>query len=413
VTPAQGRDGRLYGTDGCGGIMSGFIFATTTAGSLTDLHDFDPAEGFCPNAGLTLATDGSFYGTTLGGGNNQNGVLFKITPKGTYTVLHFFAGGADGSGPSAAPIEASNGALYGTTEGDSTGSTIYKYTAAGGLNTIYQFDGTHGQGVIAPLIQGTDGKLYGTASSGGANGCGTVFQMSTVGKLLKSYSFLCGLSGAQPVGPLVQAADGNFYGTTQAGGGGGGTVFKMGSDVRPSVLYSFGAAGPDDGQEPLAGLIQATEGNLYGTTLQGGSAGFGTLFQISTSGAYQLLFSFTAPIGESPFAGLLQHTNGLLYGTTTTSGANGFGALYSLDMGLGPFITFVQSTGKVGRATQILGQGLTGTTGVTFNAVAATSFKVLADTYLVAVVPSGATTGPVVVTTPSGTLTSNKNFVVK
>jgi uncharacterized repeat protein (TIGR03803 family) len=215
------------------------------------------------------------------------------------------------------------------------------------------------------------------------------------------------------VGPLVQAADGNFYGTTQAGGGGGGTVFKMGSDVRPSVLYSFGAAGPDDGQEPLAGLIQATEGNLYGTTLQGGSAGFGTLFQISTSGAYQLLFSFTAPIGESPFAGLLQHTNGLLYGTTTTSGANGFGALYSLDMGLGPFITFVQSTGKVGRATQILGQGLTGTTGVTFNAVAATSFKVLADTYLVAVVPSGATTGPVVVTTPSGTLTSNKNFVVK
>ncbi len=167
VTPAQGRDGRLYGTDGCGGIMSGFIFATTTAGSLTDLHDFNPAEGFCPNAGLTLATDGSFYGTTLGGGNNQNGVLFKITPKGTYTVLHFFAGGADGSGPSAAPIQASNGALYGTTEGDSTGSTIYKYTAAGGLDTVYQFDGTRGQGVIAPLIQGTDGKLYGTASSGG------------------------------------------------------------------------------------------------------------------------------------------------------------------------------------------------------------------------------------------------------
>jgi uncharacterized repeat protein (TIGR03803 family) len=215
--------------------------------------------------------------------------------------------------------------------------------------------------------------------------------MSTAGKLLKSYSFLCGVSGAQPVGPLVQAADGNFYGTTQAGGGGHGTVFKMGLDVRPS-LYSFGAAGPDDGREPLAGLTQATDGNLYGTTLQGGSAGFGTLFQISPAGAYQLLFSFTAPIGESPFAGLLQHTDGLLYGTTTTSGANGFGALYSLDMGLGPFITFVQSTGKVGLVAQILGQGLTGTTRVTFNGVPATSFKVLSDTYLVAVVPSGATT---------------------
>ncbi len=297
--------------------------------------------------------------------------------------------------------------------GGSTGSTIYRYSTASGFSSLYQFDGTHGQSVLAPLIQGTDGKLYGTADSGGKNGCGTVFQMSTAGKLLKSHSFLCGLSGSHPDGPLVQSADGSFYGTTSAGGGGGGTIFKMGSDLRPSVLYFFGAAGPHDGREPLGGLVQATDGNLYGTTLKGGSAGFGTLFQISPTGAYQLLFSFTAPIGESPFAGLLQHTNGLLYGTTQSGGANGFGAVYSLDMGLGPFITFVQSTGKVGRTAQILGQGLTGTTSVTFNGIAATSFKVLSDTYLTVVVPSGATAGPVVVTTPGGTLTSDKNFVIK
>ncbi len=412
--PTQGRDGNLYGmSSGSSGSPYGTIFSVTTTGTLTELFAFHFTDGNSPNASVTLGSDGNFSGTTFGGGNNQKGVLFKISPKVVYTVLHFFAGGADGQWPSAGPIEAANGALYGTTKGDSTGSTVYKYTDSGGFSTLYQFDGTHGQTVLAPLIQGSDGKLYGTANVGGKNDCGTVFQMSTAGKLLKSHSFLCGLSGAQPVGPLVQAADGNFYGTTQAGGGGGGTIFKMGSDLRPSVLYFFGAAGPHDGRSPQGGLVQATDGNLYGTTLKGGSAGFGTLFQISPTGAYQLLFSFTAPIGESPFAGLLQHTNGLLYGTTPTGGANGFGAVYSLDMGLGPFITFVQSTGKVGRAAQILGQGLTGTTSVTFNGIAATSFKVLSDTYLTAVVPSGATTGPVVVTTPGGTLTSNKNFVVK
>src|SRR5260370_22365349 len=283
VTAAQGRGGNLYGTNGCGTGTSGFVFAVTVAGVLTDLHDFDSASGDCPNAGLMLAGDGNFYGTTLGGGSGDglNGVLFRITPKGEYTVLHFYAGGADGSRPSAAPIEASNGAFYGTTKGDDTGSTVYKYTTAGGLTTLYQFDGTKGQTVVAPLIQGADGKLYGTADSGGTNGCGTVFQMSTAGKLLKSYSFLCGLSGAHPDAPLVQAADGNFYGTASAAGRGGGTIFKMGSDLRPSVLYFFGAAGPHDGRTPLGGLVQATDGNLYGTTLKGASARFGTLVQIS------------------------------------------------------------------------------------------------------------------------------------
>jgi uncharacterized repeat protein (TIGR03803 family) len=412
--PTQGRDGNLYGmSSGSSGSPYGTIFSVTTTGTLSELFAFHFTDGNSPNSSVALASDGNFYGTTFGGGNNQKGVFFKISPKGVYIVLHLFGGAADGANPSGAPIQASNGVFYGTTLGDGSGSTVYRYSAATGFSTLYQFDGTQGQGILAPLIQGTNGKLYGTTDSGGKNGCGTVFQMSIAGKLLKSHSFLCGLSGSHPDGPLFQAADGSFYGTTSAGGGGGGTIFKMGSDLRPSVLYFFGAAGPHDGREPLGGLVQATDGNLYGTTLKGGSAGFGTLFQISPAGAYQLLFSFTAPIGESPFAGLLQHTNGLLYGTTPSGGANGFGALYSLDMGLGPFITFVQSTGKIGRAAQILGQGLTGTTGVTFNGIAATSFKVLSDTYLTAVVPNGATTGPVVVTTPGGTLTSNKDFVVK
>src|SRR5262249_16672836 len=145
----------------------------------------------------------------------------------------------------------------------------------------------------------------------------------------------------------------------------------------------------------------------------GGAHKQGVLFQITKDGTYTLLNSFEGKSGEFPAAPPVQHTNGLFYGTTSQGGQFSLGTVYSLDMGLGPFITFVQATGKVGRAAQILGQGLTGTTSVTFNGVPATSFKVQRDTYMTAVVPPGATTGPVVVTTPTGTLTSNKNFVVR
>jgi uncharacterized repeat protein (TIGR03803 family) len=175
-----------------------------------------------------------------------------------------------------------------------------------------------------------------------------------------------------------------------------------------SILYNF--KGGSDGAFPDAGFVQGTDGMLYGTTGVGGSAGFGTLFQISTAGAYKSLYSFTSGMGEYPLSALLQHTDGIFYGAAERGGAHGFGSVYSLDMGLGPFVTLVLPSGRVGQTTQILGQGLTGTTSVTFNGVPATSFKVVTDTYMTAVVPSGATTGKVVVTTPGGTLTSNVNF---
>jgi hypothetical protein len=123
-----------------------------------------------------------------------------------------------------------------------------------------------------------------------------------------------------------------------------------------------------------------------------------------------LLYNFAQAIGQWPNAALLQHTNGLFYGVADIGGTYSEGSIYSLNMGLGPFVAFVRPTGKVGQTAQILGQGLTGSTGVTFNGVPATSFTVVSDTYMTAVVPSGATTGPVVVTTPSGPLTSNVSF---
>jgi uncharacterized repeat protein (TIGR03803 family) len=142
VIPAQGRDAKLYGTTE--GTDFGSIFRVKTTGAGTTLYTLDGTEGIGPVAGLTLASDGNFYGTTLSGGSANVGVLFRITPAGVYTPLHDFGGGADGGYPEAPPIQASNGNLYGTTTGSTT-STIYEYTLSGTFSTIYQFDGTAGE----------------------------------------------------------------------------------------------------------------------------------------------------------------------------------------------------------------------------------------------------------------------------
>jgi uncharacterized repeat protein (TIGR03803 family) len=409
VTPTQGRDGKLYGTTTGisltnGTSSDGSVFKLTTAGNAHVFHIFSGPDGATPDSSLTLASDGNFYGTTASGGSSNMGVLFRIAPGGNFAVLHNFLGGPDGSSPFAAPIESWDGNFYGTTS-----STVYKFTRDGVFTTLIQFDSSQASNITAPLVQGSDGNLYGTARFGGAHGCGSLFKVSRSGALVNLHSFPC---FGEPNGPVMQASDGSLYGTTTGGGAFNlGTVFKLTPQGTFSTLYSFAGA-PNDGSQPFGGLVQGTDGKLYGAAQTGGASGNGALFQLGLDGTYRFLYSFTSDIGSSPSVALVQHTNGLFYSSAEGGSAND-GVVYSLDMGFGPFITFVQSTGKIGRAAQILGQGLTGTTSVTFNGVAATSFKVLSDTYLTAVVPSGATTGPVVVTTTTGTFTSNKNFVVK
>lgn len=406
VTPEQGKDGKLYGT------TVGSVFRISTDGAGGQIFAFDGTNGAQPFGGVTLATDGNFYGTTSFGGTDNDGVLFKISSSGEYTILHDFTGGADGLLPSAAPMLATDGNLYGTTlygQGV-TGATIYKYSAQTGLTALYTLDEQQGSSVLTSLMQASDGNLYGTAYAGGTNNCGAVFALSTSGILLNDFSFPCAPGPESSAGALLQAADGNFYGTTERGGKkGDGTIFRINSKGVMSVLYSFGGP-PADGQYPDGGLVLATDGNYYGSTSKGGGHGFGTLYKFSPTTGYQLLYSFTSAVGELEFGSLLQHTNGKLYGTAFEGGKQNLGSIYSLDLGLGPFITFVQSTGKVGQTAQILGQGLTGATTVTFNGTPATSFKVSSDTFMTVVIPTGATTGPVVVTTPTGPLTSNVNF---
>ena len=339
--------------------------------------------------GLVLGADGNFYGATEGYGGNGNtringGTVFKVTPTGTLTTLYTFC----------------------TQTGCPDGGYPY-----------------------APLIQGTDGNFYGTTQSGGANGDGTAFKITPSGTLTTLYSFCSVQTGSTvvcedgyyPIAGLVQASDGNIYGATDLGGancnpgGGCGTFFKIAPSGTLTTLYSFNDT--DEGG-PQAALIQATDGNLYGTTEEGGSnpAGYGTIFEITTGATLTTLHSFQGSDGAYPeFAGLVQHTDGNFYGTAIVGGSNtgcSCGTVFSLSVGLGPFVETVPTSGSAGTAVMILGTDLTGATSVSFNGTAAT-FTVASATLITTTVPSGATTGPVTVVTPSsGTLTSNLPFTI-
>src|SRR5208282_1397846 len=239
-------------------------------------------------------------------------------------------------------VQATDKNLYGTTTEGGTASqncpagcgTVFKITLAGALTTLYRFcaktgcaDGAY---PTAGLVQATDGNLYGTAYYGGA-GCGTVFKITTGGALTTLYSF-CSLpnraDGAHPASGLVQATDKNLYGTTVAGGAGkGGTVFKITTGGALTTLYSFcSQPGCTDGAGPEAGpLVQATDGNFYGTTIGGGVASNeGTVFKITAAGALTTLYSFCSQPnctdGGDLHDVLVQATDKNLYGTTTEGG---------------------------------------------------------------------------------------------
>jgi uncharacterized repeat protein (TIGR03803 family) len=268
-------------------------------------------------------------------------------------------------------------------------------------------------------VRATNGDLYGTTGDGGANGDGTVFRMTLHGTIttLHSFDFSDGLT---PFSTLVQAENGDFYGTTVAGGPQDyGTVFKITPEGKLTSLYSFCSVGNcADGYYPYAGLVQGSDGNFYGTTY-GGGGGFccGTLFEISRKGELTTLHSFFDETGGiHPAGGLLQATDGDFYGTTPFGGAyggpDGDGTVFSLSVGLGPFVTTRPNSGKVGTKVIILGNNLTDATSVTFNGTAAT-FDIVSSTEIKTRVPTGATTGAVEVTTLSRTLKSNAAFHVR
>jgi uncharacterized repeat protein (TIGR03803 family) len=348
-------------------------------------------------------------------------VVFKISPSGTMTTLYSFCSQsscADGANPKAVLIQATNGILYGTTRNGGTKGqgAVFKITPNGTLTTLYSFcsqSGCPNGANPTGLVQASDGNFYGTTYYGGINNAGTVFKITPSGTLTTLYTF-CSQSGCsdglRPEAPLLQATDGKFYGTT------GGTIFKMTPSGTLTTLYSFcSQSGCPDGEFPYTGLTQATDGNLYGTTLDGGANNVGTIFKITPYGTLTTLYSFCSQAGcpdcANPWVGLVQDTNGRLYGTTFQGSSSGDGTVFSLSVGLGPFVETEPTSGQVGTAVKILGTGLKGATSVTFNGTAAT-FTVVSASEITTTVPAGATTGKVQVATPKQTLTSNKQFLI-
>ncbi len=381
-TPQAGillaTDGNFYGTTYWGGDRNacqsgcGTVFKVTPSGVSTTLHSFERNDGFNPNAGL-IELNGNFYGTTLYGGGNTNcfqgcGTVFEITPTGTLTMLHAFTG-ADGKSPQATLVLGRDGNLYGTTYqgGSNNRGTFFKITPAGVLTMVHSFDPADATGPLG-LVLGTDGNFYGMTASGGPQNAGTVFKITPEGVITRLHNFV-GSDGAIPAGALVQATDGNFYGATRLGGsnscfGSGffnacGTIFEMTSAGVVTTLHSFDGT---DGERPLGGLVQATDGNLYGTTYGGGvdcGTRCGTVFKWST--------------------------------------------------GLAPFVTPLPASGHDGNTVRILGTDLTGATLVTFNGKEA-KFTIVSSTEIKATVPMCVKTGLIEVTTPGGKLTSNVVF---
>jgi uncharacterized repeat protein (TIGR03803 family) len=356
----QGTDGNLYGTTfGYIGKENGVIFKITPSGTLTGLHG-----GGEFAAALIQGTDGNFYGTMFEGGSPGNGEVFKISPSGTFTTLYNFGFPPSGSFPRAALVEGTDGNFYGTTFYGGTNSclsggtnygcgTIFKITPSGTLTTLYSFCSqsgcADGQGPRAALVQGSDGNFYGTTSAGanGAcdGGCGTVFKITPSGTLTTLHSF-DSTDGANPEAALIRASDGNFYGTTYAGGaannncaaGSCGTIFKI---TPTGTLRTFHSFDSTDGANPIAALIQASDGNFYGTTGSGGANFRGTVFKITTSGTLTTLHGFDGTDGSIPNA-LVQDTNGTFYGTTIFGGNDNYhfcqgtcGTIFSLSIGLG------------------------------------------------------------------------------
>ena len=422
----QATDGNFYGTTTYGGAaLQGNVVKITPAGEVSTLYDFCSRphclDGANPYTPPILGSDGNLYGVTAMGGSDANGgagwgTVYKLTLDGHLTTLYAFCTGGlpclDGLDPDGL-MQASDGTLYGTAfeGGEFDGGTLFKLTPAGKFSLVHNFCSSancaDGQWPESAPIQGSDGNLYGVAPFGGKAHAGVLYDLTPAGRMNVVHTFLCyGTScnlGGSP-NSVMQDAAGNLFGATSGGGAFGvGTIFEITPQHQYLNLYAFTESSP-------SAITRANDGNFYGVT--GGINGAGTIFQFTQSGTLNTLYTFICcTTGSTPSSALTQAPNGDFYGSVLLYNDQWNGAVYGFSDGLNPLVQTNPTMGKVGRSVLILGNGLTGTSSVTFNGVKA-AFTVESDTYIRATVPKGATTGTVSVTTPAGTLNSNPQFVV-
>jgi uncharacterized repeat protein (TIGR03803 family) len=278
------------------------------------------SDGSKPESAVIMDAAGNFYGTTaLGGSNCDCGTVYKLAPNGTETILHVFTGGNDGAQPYAALVADQSGNLYGTTVigGVNEDGTVFKIAPDGTEKVLHTFSGgDDGEQPYAGLILDKNGNLFGAAIGGGVNG----FGVTPKGTFKVPYAFTGGSQAAYPEGTLLADKSGNFYGTTRGGGTGSGTVYQLSADFHEKVLYAF--TNGSDGSEPYAGVVADKSGNLYGAAVGGGGAGgFGTVFKVAKNGAFTLLHDFTGDSdGAYPEGGVITSNSHTLFGVAYAGG---------------------------------------------------------------------------------------------
>jgi uncharacterized repeat protein (TIGR03803 family) len=317
----------------------------TSAPTLTSLHSFCAygcVNGFAPWGGVVEGPDGAYYGMTFGGGNQTPymgedygvGVVYRVTRAGRFRVLHRFDGPTEGAYPEGSLTVGADGNLYGTTSegGPANGGSVFKISINGAFTVLHQFSGSEGWAPWSAPVEDAQGNWYGTTLHGGTQSGGTVYKIAEDGNFSTLYNFDAAIdaaNGADPQGGLMLASDGNLYGTTMAGGGSGydaGTVFSVTPQGALTTLHIFSYG---DGSIPEQALATGQDGALYGTTSIGGAQGVGTVFRITLAGEFTSIFAFSgSDVRSSPTSALTPAPNGGFFGQQAQGGANMTGAIY-------------------------------------------------------------------------------------
>jgi uncharacterized repeat protein (TIGR03803 family) len=330
--------GNLYSTVGYGGTyFAGGVFEVAPDGAEKVLYSFTGgADGAYPISSLVRDSAGNLYGTTTMGGSAGAGVVFKVDPQGTETVLHNFTGGTDGVDPVGGLLRDKAGNLYGTTSqgGTANAGVLFKISPRGKESILHTFTGGANDGkypTYTSVLRNTLGTIYGVTEEGGAADAGIVYKLSKGGKWTVLYSFMGGTTdGCNVLGTPFMDKQGNIYGTTSSCGASKlGTVWKLNKNGKETVLHSF-AGGASDGEYPLAGVIMDADGNLYGSTETGGAANVGTVYKVSKTGTETLLHSFDGVDGKYPYCGFVQNARGTIFGTTQNGGTIGYGTVWKI-----------------------------------------------------------------------------------
>src|ERR1700687_173093 len=318
----------------------GTVFQMAPDGTLTTVVSFPRVGsanqlGFGPFSGVVQDGEGNFYGTTYVHGATEDtlaGMVYKITTAGDLVTLYYFSGADDGGKPHGGLVQSTDGNFYGTTSigGVDENGTVFRITPDGDLTTLYRFTrDSDGANPFGTLIQASDGNFYGTTINGGANGAGTVFRITPDGDLAPLYSFALS-EGHRAYAGLFQGTDGDFYGRTVNPETSAAMIFRITPDGNLTTIHAF-SNGTDDTITSVA-LVEGTDGRLYGTTGQGGPPRRGTVFAITPDGVLTTLYYLNDPTRDGAFPGvpLLQGQDGNFYGTTLGGGAEGAGTIFAI-----------------------------------------------------------------------------------